>query len=99
MVYLLADKIVEKYGKDWIERYKDENGLQIIDKIFGWPHNDIYVVVNEEKAIKKIQKSLEKELEKIKEEFSLDKSVKSLRIKTITKAEYDEKWKNKMRIL
>jgi hypothetical protein len=99
MVYLLADEVVEKYGKDWIEKYKDENGRPIIDKIFGWPKNDVYVVVNEERARKKIQKSLEEELEKIKKEFSSDKNAKSLKIKTITKAEYEEEWKNKMRIL
>jgi hypothetical protein len=99
MVYLIADRVVEKYGKDWIKQYKDEKGLPIIDKIFSWPKNDIYVVVREEKARGKIQKSLEKELEKIKKEFPSDKSVKPLEIKTITKAEYDKKWKNKMRIL
>jgi hypothetical protein len=99
MVYLPADQIVERYGKEWVERYRDENGLPIIDKIFGWPENDVYVVVREEKERKRIQKSLEKELENIKKEFSSDKGIQSVRIKTITKAEYDEKWKNKMRIL
>ena len=97
MVYLLVDEVVEKYGKGWIEKYKDENGLQIIEKIFGWPDNNLYVVVKEEKTRKKIQTALEKELEKIRNE--LRGNVKSIKIKTITTAEYNKEWKGKMRIL
>ncbi|MEM5773190.1 MAG: hypothetical protein QXL86_03140 [Candidatus Aenigmatarchaeota archaeon] len=97
MVYLLVDEIAEKYGSKWVEKYRDESGAQLIEKIFGWPENNVYVVVREEKQRKKIQKELEKELKKIREEFG-DKA-KSVKIKAISTQEYNKKWKNVMRIM